>query len=232
MVWRRINKCFAISERERENEWKQTSTSACSFKWLFSRHPSAGTMCCPPEYHQGTKENSIKHFYTLIDLDCYRYLQQHVGEPSWWMDKGIQQKDVPKTSKSRGARWMQDSKRGEGPAGSVWPLLRVSTEVKSPEVPTSAGLSDEPSSSYPEKVFQGKQLLIYYFFLRSPFLIVLHLLKPCFGVSGVGTSWWSEREGFFPCARSAEHTGERRVTKWCIEVCRGVKDCSCRTKCF
>lgn len=157
MVRRRINKCFAVSKREIGNEWKQTCTSAFSFKWLFSCHPSAGTMCCPPEYHQGTKENSIEHFYILIDLDCQRYLQQHVGEPSWLVDK---QKNVPKISKSRGARWTRDGRRGEGPAGSVWPFLRVNTEVKSPEVLTSAGRSNEPSSSYPVKVFQGRQLLI------------------------------------------------------------------------
>lgn len=82
MVWRRINKCFAVSKWKIENAWKQTSTSACSFKWHFSCHPSAGTMCCLPEYHQGTKENSVRHFYILTDLDCYRYLQQHVAEPN------------------------------------------------------------------------------------------------------------------------------------------------------
>jgi len=77
------------------------------------------------------------------------------------VDKSIQQKKVPKTSKSRGARQAQEGKRGEGPAVTVWPHLRVHAEVKSPEVPTSAGPSGEPSTSYPVKVFQGKQLLLF-----------------------------------------------------------------------
>lgn len=97
MVWRRINKCFAVSVQERENEWKQISTSACSFKRLFICHSSTGMMCCPPEYHQETKKNSINHFVfqlTWISIDIYSSLQENPADR--WMDKSIQQKNGPK----------------------------------------------------------------------------------------------------------------------------------------
>lgn len=135
MVWRRINKCFAVSEWERENEWKQTFTPACSFKWLFSCHPSAGTMCCPPEYHQGTKENSIKHFYILIGFDCYRYLQQHVGEPRWWVDKSIQQRmsQRPQSPEGQGRHQVPKRERDQRRAfGPFWESTLKSRPLKSP----------------------------------------------------------------------------------------------------
>lgn len=129
------------------------------------------------------------------------------------------------------------AKRGEGPVGSIWPLLRVNTEVKSPEVPMSARLSREPSSSHPVKEFEGNRcffvcswfcfwVVVFFFLWRSPFLIVLHLLKPCFCVSGVEVS----RKGF--SLTPDQHMGKRRMAKWCIEDWRGVKDCSCRTEGF